>query len=266
MGGRASPGLAYRTTSSRATSVPRPSTSSSCSRLALPPLRTRAIALAGELLAQTKRGCERRGAGGLDQVARGLDHRRLRGPDLVVRDEHEVVEVLPEDLLRQLERGARGEAFGERLHPVLDEAAFAPGAVGGRCALRLDADHPHAGTDGRGDDAGAGRAAAAADRDDDRVERRLFLQDLERPGGDARDQQRLVAGVHVAVAVLGREPLAVLARVVEVAAVDDELGAEAAHRGDLDRVRVLGDADRRAHAEQTRGVARSTGRGCRSRP
>ena len=73
-------------------------------------------------------------------------------------------------------------------------------------------------------------------------------------GGDAGDQQRLVAGVHVAVAVLEREPLAVLARVVEIAAVEDELGAEAAHRGDLDRVRLLRDADRRPHAEEAGGV------------
>ena len=32
----------------------------------------------------------------------------------------------------------------------------------------------------------------------------------------------------------------------------DELGAEAAHRGDLDGVRRLGDADRRARADGTR--------------
>jgi hypothetical protein len=36
--------------------------------------------------------------------------------------------------------------------------------------------------------------------------------------------------------------------------VEDELGAEAAHRGDLDRVRVLGDADRRLHAEEAGGI------------
>ena len=51
-------------------------------------------------------------------------------PDLVVADEHEVVEVLPEDPLRQLERRARREALGERLGRVLDEPALAPGAVG----------------------------------------------------------------------------------------------------------------------------------------
>ena len=37
-----------------------------------------------------------------------------------------------------------------------------------------------------------------------------------------------------------------LARLVEVAAVDDDLGAEAADRADLHRVRALRDADRAA--------------------
>ena len=54
-------------------------------------------------------------------------------------------------------------------------------------------------------------------------------------------------------AALERELLTVLARLVEVAPVEDELGTETPHRRDLDRVRLLGDADRRLHAEQARG-------------
>jgi hypothetical protein len=50
--------------------------------------------------------------------------------------------------------------------------------------------------------------------------------------------------------VLDGELLATLARLVEVAAMEHELGAEAAHRGHLHRVRVLGHADRRLHAEK----------------
>jgi hypothetical protein len=65
---------------------------------------------------------------------------------------------------------------------------------------------------------------------------------------------RLVARVHVAEAALLAEPLGVLARVVEVAAVEDELRAEPAHRRDLDGVRALGDADRGRHAEEARRV------------
>src|SRR5439155_7817277 len=97
----------------------------------------------------------------------------------------------------------------------------------------------------RRDDAGAGRAAATADGDDDHLDPWLLLEDRERLRGDAGDEQRLVAGVHVAVTALVGEPLATLARLVVVAPVKDELGAEAAHRGDLDGVRRLGDADRR---------------------
>src|SRR5581483_8094857 len=68
-------------------------------------------------------------------------------------------------------------------------------------------------------------------------------------------------------AAFGRELLAVLARLVEVAAVDDDLGAEVAHRLHLDRVRFLGHADRGGDAEQLRGVSDRlpvvTGRGAR---
>ena len=78
----------------------------------------------------------------------------------------------PEDPLRQLERRARGESLGERLHPVLDELDAPARSGSGRRRLRLDADHPDGGVDRLGDDAGAGRAAAAADRDDDHLDAR----------------------------------------------------------------------------------------------
>jgi len=42
----------------------------------------------------------------------------------------------------------------------------------------------------------------------------------------------------------------VLASLVEIAPVENELGAESAHRGDLDRVRRFGHADRRPNAEE----------------
>jgi hypothetical protein len=167
--------------------------------------------------------------------------------------EHEVVEPLPEDLLRELERRACGETLGERLHPILEEATLLPGTECRRRGFRLDTDHSHGRIDRLGDDAGAGGAAATADGDDDHGGLRLLLEDFERLRCDAGDQQRLIAGVDVAVAVLVGELLAMLARIVVVAAVKDELGAEAAHRGHLHRVRVLGYADRRLHAEETGG-------------
>ena len=45
-----------------------------------------------------------------------------------------------------------------------------------------------------------------------------------------------------------------LARVVEVAPVEDQLCAETAHRGNLDWIRLLGDANRRLYAEEPSGI------------
>lgn len=44
------------------------------------------------------------------------------------------------------------------------------------------------------------------------------------------------------------------ARLVEVAPVEDQLGAETMHGGNLDRVRLLGYADRRLNAEAAGGI------------
>ena len=57
----------------------------------------------------------------------------------------------------------------------------------------------------------------------------------------------------VAIAVLAGELLAVLSGGVEVPPVHDHLRSERAHRGELDRVGVLGDTDARGDAEQPRG-------------
>ena len=122
------------------------------------------------------------------------------------------------------------------------------------CGLRLHADHLDLGPDRLRDDAGAGGAAAAADGHDDRIDVGPVLDDLERLGSDPGDQERLVAGVHVAVAVLGGEALAVLAGRVEVLSVHDQLGAERPHRSELDRVRILGDADARGDAVEARRI------------
>jgi hypothetical protein len=207
-------------------------------------------ALSGQLIAHSQSGRERRRTGRLDEVACRLDHQPLSGADLVVGHQHEVVEPLAQDALRQLEGRPRREALGERPHPVLDEPPLAPGPVCSRRRVGLDADHLGVGLHGLGDDARARRAAAAADRDDDHVDPGLLLEDLERLGRHSGDQQRLVAGMHVAVPALVREPLAVLAGIVEVMSMEDELRAEGTHRGDLDRVRRVGDADRRRHAEE----------------
>ena len=71
---------------------------------------------------------------------------------------------------------------------------------------------------------------------------------------DTGDQLRLVTGMDVPEAVLGGQPLAVLARLVEVAAALDDLGAERADRSHLRGVRPLRDADRDVDAEAPSGV------------
>jgi len=73
-----------------------------------------------------------------------------------------------------------------------------------------------------------------------------------RSGAELAPEFVPIARRQVLEGLIQRELLRVLAGVVEVAAVEDELGVEAAHRGDLDRVRRLGDADRGPHAEEAR--------------
>ena len=68
--------------------------------------------------------------------------------------------------------------------------------------------------------------------------RRAGLRGSRASRSDACDQERLVARVDVAVAVLLGERRAMLARGVEVPAVLDQLGAERPHRRQLDRVGV----------------------------
>ena len=143
-----------------------------------------------------------------------------------------------------------------------------PRAIGGGRGVRLHADH----LDARRCTALAAMHAPAAPLPPPTGTMitsiaRLVLEHLERRGRDARDQLRLVAGVDVAVAVLGRE----LARSGSRASsksrpCDDDLGAERPHRRDLDGVRALRHADDRRARRTAARRTRSTGRGCPSRP
>ena len=198
-----------------------------------------------------------------------LDHQPGRVPDLVLADEHEVVQMLPEDLLGQLERDPGREALGHRRHLAVEQRPRLPGPERGGRGVRLDADDLDLRPDRLGDDAGSGSPAAAADRHDDRIDVGTLLEDLERAGADAGDQERLVAGVHVAVAVLDGEALTMLAGLVEVPPVHDQLGAESAHRRELDRVRGLGHADARGDAMETSCIGDRlpvVSRRCRDQP
>ena len=118
-----------------------PRSSRSWSGLALPPLAISAT----RLPASSSRSCSAAASGEAPaasiRLRVDLDHRRAARADLVVADEDEVVEQLPHDPLRQLERDARREALGERPHLVLEQCALAPRAVRRRRRIRLHSDH-----------------------------------------------------------------------------------------------------------------------------
>src|SRR3984885_12622666 len=190
----------------------------------------------------------------LDEVAGLLDHHPRRFLQRVLRDQDEVVEFVPQNLLRQLERGARGQSLGQGGVGARAQRARLPGPLRRRGGLGLHADDLNRRPDRLGHDAGASGPAAAADRDHDDLGVRLRLQDLQGVGADPGDQRGLVARVDVAVAVLGGQLLAVLAGLVEVAPVQHHLGAEGLHRLHLHRVGLLRCAHDRAHAEQVRRV------------
>src|SRR5262249_27828460 len=127
--------------------------------------------------------------------------------------------------------------FGERVGLLADGSGLrSPRSRERIGALRLDADHLGRAAQRGPDDRAAAGAAAAANRDEDRVHVWLVLEDLERVGADAGDEQRLVRRVDVAETSLRVDALDVLARFVEIAAEFDELGAVRAHGGVLFRV------------------------------
>ena len=61
---------------------------------------------------------------------------------------------------------------------------------------------------------------------------------------------RFVSRVHVPIAVLPGELLGVFAGVIEVAAVEDDIGAERPHRSDLDRIGASRHANDRLRPEE----------------
>ena len=80
----------------------------------------------------------------------------------------------------------------------------------------------------------AGDQAAAADGDDERVDRRLLRQHLERDRALAGDHREVVERMDDREAALGDELQAGDTRVLEGVAFQDDLGAEAARVLDLD--------------------------------
>ena len=175
---------------------------------------------------------------------------------------------LLQDPERQVERDARGHAFSERFGALADDTCPRPPRSGERVGpLRLDADHLRAAADAVRTMHAAARAAAAADRHEDDVDVRLRLEHLERVRADARDQQRLVRGVHVAQPALVLQLLDALARFVEVAAVFDQTRRRSARIAAFFSGLLPTGVDDRARARRHAGTpALSTVRDCPSSP
>lgn len=106
---------------------------------------------AGEALAQLVGAGEGRGAGRLGQGMGPLDHPDHGLHDLLLLEEHEVVEQLPEDGLGHGEAAGGGEALGEGGVRRVDYLAATPGLVGGGRGCGLHADHLDPRVDGLGD-------------------------------------------------------------------------------------------------------------------
>ncbi len=152
---------------------------------------------------------------------------------------------LDRDALRQ---GIAGGGQRGALHQIVHR----------RIELGLDPDHVDIAH--RLGDGGAARdQAAAADRDDQCVDLRRILQHLERDGALAGDDLRIVERVD------DRQPLCVgqIARIgqrlVDIVAVEDDLGAVPAGLGDLHRRRMRRHHDRHRDAEPRAMISEALG-------
>ena len=197
-----------------------------------------------------ERGC----AGGLGEGLGFLKEVADGGPHLIVADEDEVVESLPENALRHHEGLAGGQSAGEGMDGRGTGGAGLPGLVGGGGSFCADADDADGGVDGFGGQTRAGCAAAAADGHDNHVDIRLGLQNFQRVRADAADEGRFVAGGNEAQSLFPLEHGAMAFAGFEVGAVEDDVGAIAAHGIDFDRVGSFGDNDDRVDAEELGGV------------
>jgi hypothetical protein len=89
------------------------------------------------------------------------------------------------------------------------------------------------------------QAPAADNGNDDHVDRRLLLEDLKRVGGDAGDQQWLIARAQSAIPMLVGELFGVLPGVVEIVPWKTSSASSPRMEATLTGVGLLGNADRR---------------------
>ena len=167
-----------------------------------------------------------------------LEQQRDRLGDLLVLDVDDVVEQVVEDRHRQLARVLDGDPVGDRAAAGL---------------ARLHADEPHAGPQRTQRDRDSRRQPAAADRQDEGLDVRQLLGELEPDRALARDHGGVLERVHERRAGLLRARERLGQRLVEARAREHGLGAVVARRVDLRHRRVLRHVDRRLDAELARG-------------
>ena len=187
---------------------------------------------------------------GLDDRARVLEDVLHRGAELVGVDEDHVVDVAAREPERLDPDLLDGDAVGEEADVgERDAASRAERALHRVRVLRLDADDPDLRAqplDVRGD---AADQAAAADRDEDRVDRLAQLaQDLHRDRALAGDHVDVVVGVDEDQLPAAHDAHRLGIGVVVRVALEHDRGPERGDRVDLDLRRRHGHHDRRLGA------------------
>ena len=175
-------------------------------------------------------------------------------PNLVVADQQEIVEKFSQDTLGQLIAGLRGQSLGNGVHWRSDQTTLFPRQVASRCGLGLDRHHLDLRVDRLGHDAGSRRRAATSQRHEYKVHVRQVLHDLQGLSPHPGDQQGLIGRVDKPVALLPGQGFAMFFRLVEVVAVENQLGAQGRHGGYFQRVGVLRQHDNGPGPEYGAGV------------
>ena len=207
-----------------------------------------------DVAGEQRRGGDR--AARLGDELEAVEQERHRGEDLVVGDEHDLVDQRLHDRERPLARLGQHLPVGDVARDRdLDPLARRQRALGDCRRPRLDAHHARVRVQRLEDRRGAGHQPAAADRGDEQVERAGVLEELQRGGARAGGDARVVVGGHERHLPLLGELAARLHLRLGVAVVGGDLGAVALDGGELCGRRVLGHEDRRAHPELARRSA-----------
>ena len=204
----------------------------------------------------------------LDDRPRVLEHVLHRGAQLVGVDEDHLVDIAtgePEGLDADL---LHGDPVGEQADVGEDDASAGPQRALHRVGVRrLDADDADLGTEPFHVGGDAPDQPAAADRDEDGVDRLPQLaQDLHRDRPLARDHVDVVVGVHERQSPAANDSHRLGIGVVVGVALEHDGRSEGRDRVDLDLRRRHRHHDRRLGAESLAPRAPRPARGCRRRP